>query len=126
MHGLMAPSDAERVTPELRADHVRFIDGLDTDNKVVTGGGLTPATGQFEGAYVVRVHVRCTKRAFRGAERGRLGSLNRLPTSSEIPAKTATPTEGEGFEPSNELTPVNGFRDRPVQPLRHPSEAAQS
>ena len=56
MHGLMAPSDAERVTPELRADHVRFIDGLDTDNKVVTGGGLTPATGQFEGAYVVRAH----------------------------------------------------------------------
>jgi hypothetical protein len=31
--------------------------------------------------------------------------------------------EGEGFEPSDDVTAVNGFRDRPVQPLRHPSEA---
>ena len=43
MHGLMAPSDAARVTPELRADHVRFIDGLDTDNRVVMGGALNPS-----------------------------------------------------------------------------------
>ena len=32
--------------------------------------------------------------------------------------------EGEGFEPSVDLTAHNGFRDRPVQPLRHPSEDA--
>src|SRR4051812_32825379 len=29
--------------------------------------------------------------------------------------------EGEGFEPSVDETAHNGFRDRPVQPLRHPS-----
>ena len=27
----------------------------------------------------------------------------------------------QGFEPWVELTPHNGFRDRPVQPLRHSS-----
>ena len=27
--------------------------------------------------------------------------------------------EREGFEPSDRLMAVNGFRDRPVQPLRH-------
>jgi hypothetical protein len=31
--------------------------------------------------------------------------------------------EGEGFEPSVDREAHNGFRDRPVQPLRHPSEA---
>src|SRR6188472_63715 len=30
-------------------------------------------------------------------------------------------TEGVGFEPTSPLTRANGFRDRPVQPLRHPS-----
>jgi hypothetical protein len=30
--------------------------------------------------------------------------------------------EGERFELSDDLAVVNGFRDRPVQPLRHPSE----
>ena len=34
--------------------------------------------------------------------------------------------EGEGFEPSVEHKPHNGFRDRPVQPLRHPSERPTS
>ena len=29
--------------------------------------------------------------------------------------------EGERFELSDDVTAVNGFRDRPVQPLRHPS-----
>src|SRR5690606_38687269 len=29
--------------------------------------------------------------------------------------------EGEGFEPSKSRKALNGFRDRPVQPLRHPS-----
>jgi hypothetical protein len=30
--------------------------------------------------------------------------------------------EGEGFEPSRHLAAPNGFRDRPIQPLSHPSE----
>src|SRR3954466_2209944 len=29
--------------------------------------------------------------------------------------------EGVGFEPTSRLATANGFRDRPVQPLRHPS-----
>src|SRR3954447_8310421 len=32
--------------------------------------------------------------------------------------------EGEGFEPSVDRKAHNGFRDRPVQPLRHPSAGA--
>lgn len=28
-------------------------------------------------------------------------------------------TEREGFEPSKDVAALNGFRDRPVQPLRH-------
>ena len=51
---LTPPSSTTPATPELQAEHERFIDGLDKDNKVLTGGGLKPATGQFEGAYVVR------------------------------------------------------------------------
>jgi site-specific DNA recombinase len=35
-----------------------------------------------------------------------------------------TLAEGVGFEPTSPLARANGFRDRPVQPLRHPSEAA--
>ena len=31
-------------------------------------------------------------------------------------------TEGEGFEPSIRLTTDNGFRDRRIRPLCHPSE----
>lgn len=56
MHALvlMAPSGAAPATPELQADHERFIDGLDKDNSVVTGGGFKPATVGFEGAHVVR------------------------------------------------------------------------
>ena len=34
--------------------------------------------------------------------------------------------EGEGFEPSTDLTARNGFRDRRIRPLCHPSEVAQS
>ena len=30
-------------------------------------------------------------------------------------------TEGEGFEPSIRLTTDNGFRDRRIRPLCHPS-----
>lgn len=57
MHALvlMAPSGAAPATPELQADHERFIDGLDKDTKVVTGGGLKPAAGpQFPSAGSVR------------------------------------------------------------------------
>ena len=31
--------------------------------------------------------------------------------------------EGEGFEPSSDGTARNGFRDRRIRPLCHPSEA---
>src|SRR5829696_8300379 len=34
----------------------------------------------------------------------------------------APSAEGEGFEPSKRRKTLNGFRDRPVQPLRHPSK----
>jgi hypothetical protein len=33
--------------------------------------------------------------------------------------------EGEGFEPSTSLTTRNGFRDRRIRPLCHPSEVKQ-
>ena len=33
--------------------------------------------------------------------------------------------EGEGFEPSSELAPRNGFRDRRIRPLCHPSGSAR-
>ena len=36
-------------------------------------------------------------------------------------AKAPSRLEGEGFEPSVRRKTHNGFRDRPVQPLRHPS-----
>jgi hypothetical protein len=36
---------------------------------------------------------------------------------------TGAVAEGVGFEPTVDQTADNGFRDRPVQPLRHPSEA---
>ena len=36
-------------------------------------------------------------------------------------ARSILGTEGVGFEPTSPLTRANGFRDRPVQPLRHPS-----
>src|SRR5690348_13378963 len=32
--------------------------------------------------------------------------------------------EGVGFEPTKDPKALNGFRDRPVQPLRHPSGSA--
>jgi hypothetical protein len=33
----------------------------------------------------------------------------------------AVEAEGEGFEPSSDLTARNGFRDRRIRPLCHPS-----
>ena len=42
---------------------------------------------------------------------------------SELPAaeKRARKAEGEGFEPSTDGTARNGFRDRRIRPLCHPS-----
>src|SRR4051794_16767759 len=40
------------------------------------------------------------------------------------PAGRDCEAEGEGFEPSVDRKAHNGFRDRPVQPLRHPSAGA--
>ena len=62
---------------------------------------------------------------------GRLVPLPRAASWSELAAARifdfrrsagrGVGTEGEGFEPSKACT-LNGFRDRPVRPLRHPSE----
>ena len=38
-----------------------------------------------------------------------------------IPLRPAWEAEGEGFEPSIRLTTDNGFRDRRIRPLCHPS-----
>jgi site-specific DNA recombinase len=40
-------------------------------------------------------------------------------------SKETKMAEREGFEPSKDVTALNGFRDRPVQPLRHLSSARQ-
>jgi uncharacterized protein YbjQ (UPF0145 family) len=40
--------------------------------------------------------------------------------------ETPATTEGEGFEPSNDESAVNGFRDRRFQPLSHPSRVLLS
>jgi hypothetical protein len=46
-----------------------------------------------------------------------------LPRTSAPAAGISCPVaEGVGFEPTVDQTAHNGFRDRPVQPLRHPSE----
>ena len=51
--------------------------------------------------------------------------------SASMPSRTAvrcmliTPTEREGFEPSNEVSPVTRFPVAPVQPLRHLSSACR-
>ena len=61
---------------------------------------------------------------------GRPNRMRRNITTREIdPARlrrVARLAEGEGFEPSVDRKAHNGFRDRPVQPLRHPSEARAS
>ena len=45
------------------------------------------------------------------------------PCTAQEPLQLA---EGEGFEPSKDENALNGFRDRPVQPLRHPSAGKAS
>src|SRR5207244_11897908 len=46
-----------------------------------------------------------------------------VPDSRSTSGRLALQAEGEGFEPSVDRKAHNGFRDRPVQPLRHPSIA---
>jgi hypothetical protein len=46
--------------------------------------------------------------------------------SLQIGGLAGSKTEGEGFEPSVDRKAHNGFRDRPVQPLRHPSGLSDS
>jgi len=41
------------VSDELQHDHERFIGVLEDANKVVLGGGLEPAVGPYDGAYVL-------------------------------------------------------------------------
>jgi hypothetical protein len=48
-----------------------------------------------------------------------LAGCSRL--SRLVDGETAWRTEGEGFEPSIRLTTDNGFRDRRIRPLCHPS-----
>ena len=71
------------------------------------------------------LHVRCNALHKYGASRGPEGSTEATqPHTSHVPQSrsqsgiTALQAEGEGFEPSNELTPVNGFRDRTELPAR--------
>ena len=74
------------------------------------------------------LHVRCTALHEQGVERGPEGPTEaarwprgEAPQRRSQSSVTALQAEGVGFEPTNDLTAVNGFRDRPVQPLRHPS-----
>ena len=78
------------------------------------------------------LHVRCTALHKSGVRRGRLGSAEAPTGNQPTPPQSQSQSgiwpclaEGEGFEPSKRLTTLNGFRDRPVQPLRHPSRCGQ-
>ena len=51
----------------------------------------------------------------------RLRTDCRKPASLGRGSNKSFSAEGVGFEPTSRLTTANGFRDRPVQPLRHPS-----
>jgi hypothetical protein len=52
------------------------------------------------------------------------GTIDKLRAKAlQIGHLSGPKTEGEGFEPSVDRKAHNGFRDRPVQPLRHPSGA---
>jgi hypothetical protein len=43
------------------------------------------------------------------------------PIAQEARALFVFAAEGEGFEPSDDVAAVNGFQDRRIQPLCHPS-----
>jgi hypothetical protein len=78
-----------------------------------------------EGALHVRSTALHTSAIFWGRE-GPPGVDERRSNGAQTPCKSTTSTEGEGFEPSVDRKAHNGFRDRPVQPLRHPSGAFDS
>ena len=74
------------------------------------------------------LQVRCNALHEYGASRGpegpteaTQGHVNDVPQTRSRRGISALQAEGVGFEPTVRLTPHNGFRDRPVQPLRHPS-----
>ena len=56
--------------------------------------------------------------------RADLNSPLAQPESRAMPPDLAQLAEGEGFEPSIRLTTDNGFRDRRIRPLCHPSDRA--
>jgi hypothetical protein len=72
--------------------------------------GRAPVRGRVRGSREVPVH-------------SRLGPGARAPwPATRLPAWiSARGAEGEGFEPSIRLTTDNGFRDRRIRPLCHPS-----
>jgi uncharacterized protein YciI len=43
-----------QITDELQQEHEGFIDDLDREDRVVLGGGLSPAADPYIGAYVLR------------------------------------------------------------------------
>jgi hypothetical protein len=53
----------------------------------------------------------------------RLGNRAYIAPEADFLAGTRLKAEGEGFEPSIRLTTDNGFRDRRIRPLCHPSGA---
>jgi hypothetical protein len=55
-------------------------------------------------------------------DKGALSAWHPLGKPLQIADFLDDSAEGEGFEPSVDRKAHNGFRDRPVQPLRHPSE----
>ena len=91
----------------------------------------TPTSNADQGGRrMTALHVRCTALHNLGLSRGREGSTeaptrdtSRHQQNPHTERNSALQAEGEGFEPSKDLKALNGFRDRPVQPLRHPSKA---
>jgi hypothetical protein len=73
------------------------------------------------------VHVNCVRVEGRMVDQVRHhpegSDQERLPVGEEPrePASLNGKAEGEGFEPSTGLTTRNGFRDRRIRPLCHPS-----
>lgn len=55
MHALvlLAPNSPGSADGELEDDHVRFIDGLISQNRVVLGGDWKPPIAGFEAAYLL-------------------------------------------------------------------------
>ena len=54
----------------------------------------------------------------------RRGKVCKAHGAERIARKHARLAEGEGFEPSVRRKADNGFRDRPIRPLWHPSRSA--